>query len=1126
LFLYVLTSPEILQLYHNHPALKQLLSRIQENAASRLLVKGMAGSQSSFVAAGLFQELAKPLLIIIPDREEAAYFLNDLQCLLPDANVMFFPASYKKPYEPESADGNNKLLRAEVLNSINSDKRPPIIVSYPEALFERVVTHGNLKKNTFKLKRGERLSIEFVHDFLHEYDFDRVDFVVEPGQFAIRGGILDVFSYSDDEPYRIEFFGEEVDSIRAFNPVDQLSTRNLEFIHIVPDIQGKILRESRESFLEFIPENSLIWIRETELMLQRIATEFERAETAFKALEGSTAQLEPSELYCSREELSKQMLAFSILENGSGPVFSKGEAIQFSGIPQPSFNKNFDLITKQLTANTKAGMENYIFSDNARQIERIYAIFEDIGKEIHFVPINHSLHEGFSDPELKIVCYTDHQLFDRYHRFKLKDGYARKEAITLKELKGLQPGDYVTHVDHGVGKYAGLEKIDVNGKQQEAIRLVYRDNDMLYVSIHSLHRISKFTGKEGTEPKLNKLGSAAWANLKQKTKSRVKDIARDLIKLYAERRAKKGFAFGKDTYLQDELEASFIYEDTPDQVKATRDVKRDMEKDAPMDRLVCGDVGFGKTEIAVRAAFKAVNDSKQVAILVPTTILALQHYKTFAERLSQLPCTVDYINRFKSPKEQKETLERLAKGEIDILIGTHRIISKDVKFKDLGLMIIDEEQKFGVSAKEKLKQIKVNVDTLTLTATPIPRTLHFSMMGARDLSVINTPPPNRHPVQTELHTFNEELIRDAVTFEVQRGGQVFFVHNRVQNIQEVGDMIRRLCPGVRVCCGHGQMEPEELENVMMRFIDGDYDVLVATTIIESGLDISNANTILINNAHLFGLSDLHQMRGRVGRSNKKAFCYLLTTPVSLLTSDARKRLKAIEDFAELGSGFNIAMRDLDIRGAGDLLGGEQSGFISEIGFEMYNKILDEAIQELKESDFKQLFHEELEEKRKVWVSDCQIDTDLEILIPDAYVTNITERLLLYKDLDNMETEVELQQFEKQLTDRFGAVPKPTLELMNAIRLRWIAKDMGFEKVVLKQKTFVGYFVQNQQSSFYQSDFFARLMQHLTRIPGKARLKERNNKLTLVMEQTGNLDQAVNALGQLLVATRPQEQTLN
>jgi transcription-repair coupling factor (superfamily II helicase) len=792
-------------------------------------------------------------------------------------------------------------------------------------------------------------------------------------------------------------------------------------------------------------------------------------------------------------------------------VFADRQVFQVHSTPQPAFHKNFNLITQTLTKQTTEGITNLIFSDNARQIERIYAIFEDIGKDIRFTPINMALHEGFIDHSLKIACFTDHQLFDRYHRYKLKDGFSNKESITLKELKGLQPGDYVTHVDHGVGKYAGLEKIDVNGKQQEAIRLVYRDNDILYVSIHSLHRISKFTGKEGTAPKMNKLGSNAWASLKQKTKSRVKDIARDLIKLYAERKTKKGFAFSKDTYLQNELEASFIYEDTPDQIKSTRDIKRDMEKDSPMDRLVCGDVGFGKTEVAVRAAFKAVTDSKQVAVLVPTTILALQHWRTFSERLEQFPCKVDYVNRFKTAKEQKLTLEKLEKGEIDILIGTHRLLSKDVKFKDLGLMIIDEEQKFGVAAKEKLKHIKINVDTLTLTATPIPRTLHFSMMGARDLSVINTPPPNRYPVQTELHTFNEEIIREAVNFEIQRGGQVFFVHNRVQNIKEVAEMIVRLCPGVKVLTGHGQMDPEALEDVMMNFIEGRADVLVATTIIESGLDISNANTILINNAHLFGLSDLHQMRGRVGRSNKKAFCYLLTTPVSLLTADARKRLKAIEDFAELGSGFNIAMRDLDIRGAGDLLGAEQSGFIAEIGFDMYHKILDEAIQELKESDFKDLFQEELEEKHKVWVSDCQIDTDLEILIPDQYVTSITERLLLYKDLDNLETEDELLQFGKNLVDRFGAIPRPTAELMNTIRLRWLAKDLGFEKVVLKQQTFVAYFVQNQKSAYYQSESFSRLMQYLAKYPARARMKEKNNKLTLVMDQMRNIDMVVQSL---------------
>ena len=1110
-----MTTSQLIEKYRQHPVAAVLFKEIIDDSKSRIALSGLTGSLESIFIAAAFSEMGRPVICVIPDKEDAAYVLNDLERLLGEEQVLFFPASYKKPYDVESADANNKLLRAEVLARLNNSKKPTCIVTHAAALFERVVTHGNLKRNTFKIQKGNKLSIEFLNELLHDYEFERVDFVIEPGQFAIRGGILDVFSFSDEFPFRLEFFGDEVDSLRSFNPEDQLSIKNLEFVQIVPDVQGKILRESRESFLEFIPQNTIVWLRETQLILEKIENEFRKAEAIYNSLGELTVQLPPDELYCSANLITSQILNYTSIETGQGKRFQMKDTARVNAHPQTSFQKNFELITSKLAENTSKKITNYIFSENPKQIERIYSIFEDIGKDVQFTPVTYALHEGFTDFDSGIACFTDHQLFDRYHRFKLKDGYARKEAITLKELSGLQPGDFVTHVDHGVGKYAGLEKIDVNGKMQEAIRLIYRDNDILYVSIHSLHRISKFSGKDGTAPKLNKLGSNAWSSLKQKTKSKVKDIARDLIKLYAERRSKKGFAFAPDNYLQNELEASFIYEDTPDQIKTTRDVKTDMEKEAPMDRLVCGDVGFGKTEIAVRAAFKAVNDSKQVAVLVPTTILALQHYKTFKERLSSFPCTVDYINRFKTAKEQKETVERLNRGEIDILIGTHRLISKDVKFKDLGLMIIDEEQKFGVTAKEKLRKIKVNVDTLTLTATPIPRTLHFSMMGARDLSVINTPPPNRYPVQTELHTFNEDIIKEAVSFEVQRGGQVFFVNNRIQNIQEVADMIRRLVPGVRVAVGHGQMDAHVLEDVMMRFIDGDADVLVATTIIESGLDISNANTIIINNAHLFGLSDLHQMRGRVGRSNKKAFCYLLTTPISLLTADARKRLKAIEDFAALGSGFNIAMRDLDIRGAGDLLGAEQSGFIAEIGFEMYQKILDEAIQELKESDFEDIFKEEIEEKRKIWVSDCQIDTDMELVIPDKYVTNITERLLLYKELDSLEKEEDLDGFKKRLEDRFGPVPKQTLELINTLRLRRLAKDMGFEKLVLKQKTFVGYFVQNQQSTFYQSPFFAKLMQNLTRLSGKARMKERNGKLTLVMENISTIDAAVQTLKEFL-----------
>jgi transcription-repair coupling factor (superfamily II helicase) len=1114
-----ITVSNILSAYRNHDGVKELCALLSGSEKAIISCQGFSGSMGAFVIAAVRQELNRSTLVIMPDREDAIYMLNDLENLLGDDQVFFFPSSYKKRYSADDTDPNGKLLRAEVLTRLHRNEYKPVVVTTPAGLLEKVITRKNLSSNTFNLKRGDRLSIDFINELLYEYGFERVDFVTEPGQFAVRGGIIDLFSFSDENPYRVEFFGEEVESIRMFNPVSQVSEKILEFIQIIPDVQGRILMEEREDFLRFIPEDTLVWIRDPGLVMDMLGKEWDRAAKEFESDPNEQNPIVPADLFTQPDSIKEAFGRFNLIQTGNLSLFKGARPVLFQSSPQPSFNKNFNLITTHLSGLQKKNVQTYICSDNSRQIERIYSIFEDIAKDIQFTPVYHALHQGFLDETLKLAFYTDHQLFDRYHRYKLKDGFNRKEAITLKELSGLQPGDFVTHVDHGVGKYAGLEKIDVNGKEQEAIRLVYKDNDILYVSIHSLHRISKFTGKEGAEPKLNKLGSGAWNALKQKTKSKVKDIARDLIQLYAQRKARKGFAFQPDTYLQNELEASFIYEDTPDQNKATRDVKRDMEREAPMDRLVCGDVGFGKTEVAIRAAFKAVNDSKQVAVLVPTTILALQHYKTFSERLSEFPCKVDYLNRFKSQKEQKETLKNLEEGKVDILIGTHRLLSKDVKFKDLGLMVIDEEQKFGVASKEKLKSIKVNVDTLTLTATPIPRTLHFSMMGARDLSVIHTPPPNRYPVQTELHTYNEDIIRESINYEISRGGQVFFVHNRVQNITEVADMIRRLCPGVSVGIGHGQMEGEALEQVMLRFIEGGYDVLVATTIIESGLDISNANTIIINNAHLFGLSDLHQMRGRVGRSNKKAFCYLLTTPVSLLTGEARKRLKAIEEFAELGSGFNIALRDLDIRGAGDVLGGEQSGFITEIGFEMYHKILDEAIAELKESEFTDVFREELELKKHTWAVDCQIDTDLELLIPDSYVSNIAERLLLYKELDDLAQEEELLAFANRLLDRFGKVPAQTSELINAVRLRAIARELGFEKIVLKQRTLVAYFINNQSSSFYQSDTFQQLMQYIARNRNTMRMKERNNKLSLVMDSVRSINDALTLLkkvGQELV----------
>lgn len=1098
-------SGALVKAYAQENLFLQLTSRLLNHQNTK--IKGLIGSQQAFLATALYEQVAGNLVFVFAEKEEAAYFLNDLEALGLN-NSYFFPASIKKPYD-DKKDEQATLLRAEVLSLLNQTKTHYIIVTYALAISEKVVTRKSLVKNTFKITKGEKLSIDFINEFLQDCDFHRVDFVTEPGQFALRGGILDVFSYANEWPFRVEFFDDEVESIRSFDPVSQLSQTEQQFISIVPDIQGKMLQESRQSFLEFLNKESIIWLKDTDFLVQKIEKEFELAEKEFSLHESVIKPLPPQELFVDGKSFLKQVEDFTVVENQRGYRIIKDEAhIEYQSKPQTSFNKNFQLISAELTQNTKSGITNLIFSDNPKQIERIETIFSDIGKEIVFTPIFHTISEGFMDYGLKIACYTDHQLFDRYHRFKLKDGFSRKESITLKELNGLQPGDFITHVDHGIGKYGGLEKIEINGKMQEAIRLIYRDNDILYVNIHSLHRIAKYSGKESTSVKMSKLGSNAWSQAKAKTKSRVKDIAKELIELYAKRKSQPGFRFSPDNYFQTELEASFIYEDTPDQLKATKDVKRDMEKPYPMDRLVCGDVGFGKTEVAIRAAFKAVNDGKQVAVLVPTTILALQHYKTFSARLDQFPCTVDYLNRFKTAKEQKETLQRLAEGKVDILIGTHRLISKDVVFKDLGLMIIDEEQKFGVSAKEKLKQMRTHVDSLTLTATPIPRTLHFSMMGARDLSVIATPPANRFPVNTELHTFNEDIIREAVSYEIQRGGQVFFVNNRIGNIQQVADMISRLCPGVRVCFGHGQMEGDKLEKVMLDFINHDYDVLVATTIIESGLDIPNANTIIINDAHLFGLSDLHQIRGRVGRSNKKAFCYLLTTPISLLTGDARKRLKAIEDFADLGSGFNIAMRDLDIRGAGNLLGSEQSGFIADVGFEMYQKILDEAVQELKETEFKDLFKEELEEKKKKYTTDCQIDTDLELLIPDKYVSNIGERLVLYKDLDNCETEEDLVAFRTQLKDRFGPIPKSTEELINTVRMRWLAQSLGFEKIVLKQKTLIAHFVLNQQSAYYQSEIFTGVIQFIQQGKLRGRLREKNDKLSIVVENVNSIDQLV------------------
>lgn len=1082
-------------------------------------VSGLVGSSVSLVIADVFKASDLPFLLIFNDKEEAAYHLNDLENLLGDQNVLFYPGSYRRPYQIEETDNANILLRSEVLNRINSRKKPALIVTYPEALFEKVVTRKELERNTLKIAVNDQLSIDFVNEVLFEYRFKRTDFVTEPGEFSVRGGILDVFSFSNDEPYRIEFFGDEVDSIRTFDVESQLSLEQVKKVSIIPNVENKMVEENRESFLKYISSKTVVFLKNEELFSSAIDNLFKKATEAFNAIDSEIKRAKPSELFCSSELLKTQLSEFTTvhLKNNKTPLPSGGAGggLSFSTKPQPSFNKQFNLLIENLNDNTEKGYKNYIFCSSEQQAKRFHDIFEDAQQNVEqFETVVFPLFQGFIDDDLKIVCYTDHQIFERYQKFQLKNGYAKKQAITLKEITNLEVGDYVTHIDHGIGKFGGLQKIEVEGKMQEAIKLFYGERDILYLSIHSLHKISKYNGKDGKEPKIYKLGSDAWKKLKQKTKTRVKEIAFNLIELYAKRRTLKGFAFDPDSYLQAELESSFIYEDTPDQSTATEDVKKDMENERPMDRLVCGDVGFGKTEVAIRAAFKAVDNGKQVAVLVPTTILAFQHFKTFSERLADMPVKVDYLNRFRTAKERKTVLEELKYGKLDIVIGTHQLVNKSVEFKDLGLLIIDEEQKFGVAVKDKLKTIKENVDTLTLTATPIPRTLQFSLMAARDLSVITTPPPNRYPVETHVIRFGEESIRDAVRYEISRGGQVFFVHNRIENIKEVAGMLQRLVPDAKIGIGHGQMDGKKLEELMLRFMNNEFDVLVSTTIIESGLDVPNANTIFINNANNFGLSDLHQMRGRVGRSNKKAFCYFITPDYSAMTDEARKRITALEQFSELGSGINIAMKDLEIRGAGDLLGGEQSGFINEIGFETYQKILAEAIEELKEKEFKNLY-EETEGPKKNFVKEMTIDTDFELLFPDDYVNNITERLNLYTKLNELKTEAELQKFEKELLDRFGEMPKEAEDLLNSVRIKWIAISMGLERLVMKQKKMVGYFVADQQSAFYQSAAFTKVLQYVQSHPQKVTMKEKQTRnglrLLLTFEGISSVEKALRAL---------------
>ncbi|MFD0965219.1 transcription-repair coupling factor [Pseudofulvibacter geojedonensis] len=1106
-----MSKQQLAAVFNENHSFKQLLSQIN-TPKSETNISNLVGSSLSFLISKTFKSIEKPLLLVLNDKEEAAFYLNDLELLLNDKDVMFYPGSYRRPYQIEETDNANVLLRAEVLNRINSRKKPALIVTYPEALFEKVVTKKELEKNTLKIAVNDTITIDFINEVLFEYQFKRVDFVTEPGEFSVRGGIVDVFSFSNDEPYRIEFFGDEVDSIRTFDVETQLSLEQLKKVSIIPNVEIKHLEESRESFFKYLSNQTVVFVKSLEMLVAKTDKLFDKATVAFKRLSGELQHAEPNSIFCTGELLLNQLKEYTHVTMES----NVSNSVAFQIKPQPSFNKQFNLLIDNLNLYAAEGFTNYIACANEKQAQRFKDIFNEIEEVVSYQTIVLPLYQGFIDMDSKTICYTDHQIFERYHKFHLKNGYAKKQAITLKELNQLSKGDYVTHIDHGIGRFAGLQKIDVEGNQQEAIKLLYGERDILYVSIHSLHKISKYSGKDGKAPKIFKLGSGAWKKLKQKTKSRVKHIAFNLIQLYAKRRNQKGFQYAPDSYLQHELEASFLFEDTPDQFKATQDVKTDMESERPMDRLVCGDVGFGKTEVAIRAAFKAVDNGKQVAVLVPTTILAFQHFKTFSERLKDMPVKVDYINRFRTAKQKTEIIKQLESGQIDILIGTHQIANEKFKYKDLGLLIVDEEQKFGVAVKDKLKTIKENVDTLTLTATPIPRTLQFSLMAARDLSTINTPPPNRYPIDSQVIRFSEEVIRDAITYEIQRGGQAFFIHNRIENIKEVAGMLQRLVPDAKIAVGHGQMEGKKLEQLMLAFMNNEFDVLVATTIIESGLDVPNANTIFINNANNFGLSDLHQMRGRVGRSNKKAFCYFITPPHSAMSDDARKRIQALELHSDLGSGFNIAMKDLEIRGAGDILGGEQSGFINEIGFSTYQKILNEAIEELKENEFKDLYEETAE--NTVFVKDTQIDTDFELLYPDDYINNITERLNLYNELGNLKTEDDLKQYEIKLIDRFGELPTQAVDLLNSVRIKWLAANIGLEKIVMKQNRMIGYFISDQNSTFYQSENFTKVLQFVQRNPQACKMKEKQTKnglrLLLTFERITSVNKALAAIQQI------------
>ena len=1130
-----MNEQSLFERFHNSPLLNNLADRIAmsklENKPFQAFLQNLNGSAAAFVLQTIFTHSKTAHfnhIIVLNDAEEAAYFFNSIESVTEAMDLFYFPSSYKTPQNFSLLNPSHVMLRTEALTKISMGGNKKIIVTYPEALFEKVIMPNTLQQNMIQIKTNDTLHLNELMQSLIDYGFQRTDFVYEPGQFALRGGIFDIYSFGNEQPYRIELFGEEVDSIRLFDPATQLSERKLLQVNIIPNVTTQFEDTQKIPLLTFMPNDTLVWLKDWNVIAQRGNDQYEALgdfiehHASANKIDEQDAHKRHSVLedFVRVDETQRQLATKSILEWGFQQQLSQ-EKIIFNTQVQPSFNRKFEMLIENLQSLEKKGYQLFIFAEQPKQLERLHAIFTDLKTEIQFTPIVKNIHEGFIDHDHKMVCYTDHQIFQRYHKYKVKQAYSKSKAITLRTLRDLLPGDYVTHIDHGVGVYSGLQKIEVNGRWQEAVRIIYKDSDILYVNINSLHKISKYTGKEGTPPKVNKLGSDVWIKLKDKTKAKVKSIAFDLIKLYAQRKAQIGFAFSPDNYMVHELEASFIYEETLDQAKAIADVKKDMEAAAPMDRLVCGDVGFGKTEVAVRAAFKAAIDGKQVAVLVPTTILAFQHFKTFTDRLKDFPVTIDFLNRFKSSAQKKETIEKVKQGKIDILVGTHGILGKEVQFKDLGLMVIDAEQKFGVGHKEKLKTLRTNVDCLTLTATPIPRTLHFSLMGARDLSIINTAPANRQPIHTEVQIFNEDTIRETIYFETERGGQVFFIHNRVQGLAEMCATIQRLCPDISIGYAHGQLEGHQLEEKILDFIERRYDVLVCTNIVESGVDIPNVNTIIVNNAHQFGLSDLHQLRGRVGRSNKKAFCYLLAPPISTLPDDSRKRLQTLEQFSELGSGFQIAMRDLDIRGAGNLLGGEQSGFMAEIGFEMYQKILAEAVRELKRSDFKELFEEEIS-KQDDFVQDCTIDTDLEIMIPDSYVESIGERLSLYTRMDQTENDEELALMETELIDRFGPIPNSVNDLFITLRCRRIAIALGFEKMTLKEDTLRCFFVNRPDSPYFESNTFKQLLDYAQKNMNKAHFKQVGRSFILIIKEVQSMQHCYTTLEKIHAGVFPAQ----